>query len=93
MAHYFVICETGDKKFIKRVYDTIDECRDYFESLHREAQSKAESYQVLSHSDTELTIEEIGTGSRRKYTCLTGEMDDVVRLIQEPKNEDPSGPL
>jgi hypothetical protein len=96
MALYFVICETEDKKFINRVYDNSEECRQYFASLIREVQSKPERYHVLRQTDTELTIEELGEKGARvqsKYTCLTGEIADMDGLVQEPKDEDTSSLL
>jgi hypothetical protein len=91
MALYFVICETGNKKIIKRVYHTSEECRDYFDSLVRDIQARPENYRVISRADTELSIEEVGeqgAGSQRKYTCLTGEISDVADLVQESKHDD-----
>jgi hypothetical protein len=85
MALYFVIRETRDKKFIKLVYDTSDECHHYLASLLRVAQAKPENYRVLSHSDTELTIEETveqGISSQRKYTVVQGEVTDMANMIQ-----------
>jgi hypothetical protein len=84
MSLYFVICETGDKKFIKHIYDNREECHKYFASLIQEAQAKPEKYRVLSHSNTDLTIEETeeqGISSQRKYLVVDGDVRDVADMI------------
>ena len=92
MSQHFIICETSEKKFIKRVYDNYDECHQYFTHILKQIETQPENYRVVKQSENELSVEEIGEGanegSRRTYTIVEGEIADVLNSILGQQDEE-----
>lgn len=98
MSHHFIVCETSEKKFIKRVYDTEEECHQYFENILKEINLRPGNYHILSQTENELIVEEMGEegaveGSRRAYTIVEGEIADVMNSLLGQKDEGKQGLL
>ena len=86
---YLIICETQNKKHIKRIFKTSDDCHQYLQKLHDEVTNDAhELYSLISYLDEELIIEELtetefGVNVQRKYSILSGNVDEVLSLMME----------
>ena len=84
MQLYLVVCEVDQKKHVKRIYKSQEECLHYLDSIFNEIQnSNSENYRIINYDNNELVLGETTDNlpdlkGQRRYSIVSGEITEML---------------